>query len=249
MNVKNLPETQNLNQYDQLIVQSNNTKQINYGNFLKNSNICAIYNTNIFSNLCTDIDNDDILIQKISSDNIELDTKLYELSQLILNVDPINILNTISVLSGNIDEIYGSISGQISDIINDLDLLHDEINILSNTTDIKTNLYLQNENDLLISTNYYLSVNNINLSSEAYGKKLFDVSTEISVISNDNESKEITSYYIVETDISGKNYINEITHEFNIVNTKIDNLYFSQNDISTNITHLIKCLNGEIEYE
>jgi hypothetical protein len=104
-----------------------------------------------------------------------------------------------------------------------LSKLEDEINILSDTTDIKTKLYIENENNLLISTNYYISVNMLNLSIDFYNdEKLLDVSSEINVISSENGSEEITSYYVVETNLSGNNYFEKTKTAFNKISNDLD---------------------------
>jgi hypothetical protein len=70
MNVKDLQKIQRLDQYDQLIVQTDDcTKQITYCNFLKDNRLSAIYNTNLFSNLCVDIDNTKTSTKKLSTNN------------------------------------------------------------------------------------------------------------------------------------------------------------------------------------
>lgn len=246
MNVKDLQKIQRLDQYDQLIVQTNDcTKQITYCNFLKDNGLSAIYNTNLFSNLCVDIDNTNNSTKKLSINNEQLNTKIYELQQLILNVDPQNISTTLSTLSINVIELYGSISDEVSSIISNLSKLDTNINTLSDTTDIKTKLYIENENNLLISTNYYISVNMLNLSVDFYSdKKLLDVSSEISVISSENGSEEITSYYIVETSLSGNNYFEKTKTEFNKISINLDFLSTEQQNLSTSILDIIENLNN-----
>lgn len=246
MNVKDLQKTQRLDQYDQLIVQTDYyTKQITYCNFLKNNRLSAIYNTNLFSNLCVDIDNTNTSTKKLSTDNEQLNTKIDELQQLILNVDPQNISTTLSTLSINVIELYGSISNEVSSIISNLSELENEINILSDTTDIKTKLYIENENNLLISINYYVSVNMLNLNIDFYSdKKLLDVSSEISVISSENGSEEITSYYVVETNLSGNNYFEKTKTKFNQISIDLDFLSTEQQKMSTSILDIIENLNN-----
>ena len=250
MNIKDLQETQQLDQYDQLIVQTNDcTKQITYCNFLKDKRLSAIYNTNLFRNLSVDIDNITTSTKQLSTNNEQLDTKIDELQQLILNIDPQNISTTLSTLSINVIELYGSISNEVSSIILNLSELENEINILSDINDIKTKLYIENENNLLISTNYYISVNMLNLSIDSYSdKKLLDVSSEISVISSENDSEEITSYYIVETNLSGNNYLEKTKTKFNQISIDLDFLSTEQQNLSTNILDIIENLNniGEI---
>lgn len=246
MNVKDLQKIQRLDQYDQLIVQTNDyTKQITYCNFLKDNRLSAIYNTNLFSNLCVDIDNTNTSTEKLSTNNEQLNTKIDELQQLTLNVDPQNISTTLSTLSINVIELYGSISNEVTSIISNLSELEKEINILSDTTNIKTKLYIENENNLLISTNYYISVNMLNLSIDFYNdKKLLDVSSEISVISSENGSEEITSYYVVETNLSGNNYFEKTKTEFIKISNDLDFLSTEQQNLSTSILDIIKNLNS-----
>jgi hypothetical protein len=129
----------------------------------------------------------------------------------------------LSTLSINVIELYGSISNEVSSIISNLSELENRINILSDTTDIKTKLYIENENNLLISTNYYIPVNMLNLSIDFYNdEKLLDVSSEISVISSENGSEEITSYYVVETNLSGNNYFEKTKTAFNKISNDLD---------------------------
>lgn len=245
MNIEDLQEIQKIGYNDQLIVQQSNnyTKQITYSNFLHDDRIKALYDTSLFNNLCSDITRINSSVINLSSNNIKLDKNIEEIQQFIANVDPATILNTLSTLSTNVNEIYGSISDQICSIITNLTALQNEISVLSNTTDIKTNIYIEDENKLLTDINYYMSADIHNLCAAAYGGKLYAVCSDVSVISTDNDSQEVTSYYISETETDGKNYINQTSALFTTLSTDIDWLSTQYDSLSTNIINLIATLN------